>query len=204
MKKLFLTLLIAFIVTGCVFAANDYYEKGDTIFTFKAGITLPDFMAFPNNPDFDTLFGGKDMHASLGGHAGISYQSFISTKVAVGAELSYNFLYSKAKVDSKSRLIFTTIPASAKLSYVPVQAGDYDIFLNANAGLSLIKYNGQKYLSPAFASISVNPVYYIGSSWGIGLEAGIYANAEIYTGSKKNDTCFGAFSPIVLTITYRH
>lgn len=198
MKKLLITLAVALISLTCLFATEGFYEKGDTVFTFKAGAVVPDFLFFPDNSNFSSLFGAEQMHCKIGGHAGISYQTFMSRKWAVGAELAYNF------VNSNSKYVFTTIPITCKLSYVPVQNGKYDVFFNLNGGLSLIKYNNQKFLTPGFVSATINPVYYFGSSWGIGLETGVYSNIELYGNSKKNDSCLAAFTPIVLTVTYRH
>ena len=199
MKKCILILIVSLSSLCCLFAAGGYYEKGDTLFTFDAGIVCPVFLKFTNNDDFDFLAGADDMHSTIGGVAGISYQSYISRYWALGAELDYAF------VNSKSGLNFAQIPISAKLTYTPVQTGKFDLNLNANLGIAFLKYNGNTTLSPVFAQISINPVYYFGSSWGLGLECGIWADAELYfTEPKKADNCIASFAPVTLTLCYRH
>lgn len=198
MKKVSILVLITVMAMASLFAASGYYEKGDTVFSFKGGIVLPDAMYFPNNSNFKTLFGGDQMHVQMGGEAGISYQTFLSRRWAVGGELDYAFTYSNSKLN------ITTIPATLKVSYIPIQNGKLDVNFHMNAGFSLLKYNNQKFLTPIYCRFTVNPVYYLGSSWGIGIETGVFVNLEVYSGTKKNDTCIGAFSPVLVTISYRH
>lgn len=199
MKKSLILILIALTAVSGAFAIKgNYYEKGDTEFTLKAGITIPTFMFFYNDNTTDPLLGPEQMHSSIGGETAISYQAFVNQKWAVGGELGYNFAYSHAKQ------IFTTIPMTLKFTYVPVQTGTFDFNIHFNAGISLLKYDMNRYMTPAYASITFNPVYYFGSSWGLGIEAGLYSNAEIYTTKKRTDSCIAGFSPVVLTLTYRH
>lgn len=200
MKKFIIVLLILAVALTAVFA-DTYYEKGDTLFSVNAGVSFPAFLFFPNSSTDTYVSGFNGTHFSLGGYASISYQGFLNRYFAVGGQIGYGFN------NSKSKLLFATVPITVKFSYVPIQSYNFDLKLNANIGASVLRYNNERYLAP-FASITANPTYYFSSSWGVGIEAGIWSWLEYYPKSssynKWEDTCIGAFSPVTISLTYRH
>ncbi|MCR5760988.1 MAG: hypothetical protein K6F82_03170 [Sphaerochaetaceae bacterium] len=200
MKKFIIVLLILAAASSAVFA-DTYYEKGDTLFSVNAGVNLPCFMFFPNSTSDEFVTGFDGTHLSLGGYVSLSYQGFLSKYFALGGQIGYGFNYSKAKY------VYATVPITAKVSYIPVQNYNFDLKINANAGISVLRYNDQRYLSP-FMSLTVAPTYYFSTSWGIGLEAGVWSWLEYYSKSstynKWEDTCIGMFAPVTVCLTYRH
>lgn len=201
MKKLMIMLLILLSVSAIPVFADYYYEKGDTAFSFNVGTGIPAFQAFVNNSDkgFEPWIDGT--HSYVGGYGSLGYQSFVTRNLAIGGEIGYAFNNSFAKK------IFTTVPITAKLSWYPVQTGKFDLILHANAGIAVLRYETDRFLAP-HAKISINPVYYISDSWGLGIDAGLWVNYEFYgssaSGYKSNESAFGGFIPATVSLIYRH
>lgn len=199
MRKAILTILVlALLATGTAFARNGYYATGDQVFSFRAGVNFPAFISFVNDSERDTLK-FEDTHLKLGGYAAISYQGFVSEKFALGGELGYAFNY------SQSSLLCTTVPISAKLTFVPVQTGSFDIAASISLGGAFLRYGEGKYFAP-YAQATIQPTIFFSESWGIGIEAGIMATAELYTSNsnKVKDNAICGMLPVILTVAYRH
>ena len=200
-KHLLIVLLILVFAALPAFSAEYYYEKGDTAFTFGVGVDFPVFQGFVNNDTKGFETGIKGTHTYIGGYGTLSYESFVTRNLAVGGEIGYAFN------NSFAMKILTTIPITAKLSYYPVQTGKFDLILHANAGITVLRYDNNRFLAPHI-KLSVNPVYYITDSWGIGIDAGLWANYEFYgssaSGSKSTESAFGVFAPLTLSLIYRH
>ena len=200
-KHLLFVLLILLLAALPAFSAEYYYEKGDTAFTFSVGVDIPFFQGFVNNEAKGVEFGVNGTHTYIGGYGALSYESFVTRNLAVGGEIGYAFN------NSFAMKILTTIPMTAKLSWYPVQTGKFDLILHANAGITVIRYDNNRFLAPHI-KLSVNPVYYITESWGLGLDAGLWANYEHYgssaSGSKSTESAFGVFAPLTLSLIYRH
>ena len=200
-KHLLIVLLILVFAALPAFSAEYYYEKGDTAFTFGVGVDFPVFLGFTNNGNTGFVSGVKGTHTYIGGYGSLSYESFVTRNLAVGGEIGYAFN------NSYAMKILTTIPITAKLSYYPVQTGKFDLILHANAGMTILRYYNNRFIAPHI-KLSVNPVYYITESWGIGLDAGVWANYEFYgssaSGSKSTESAFGCFAPLTLSLVYRH
>lgn len=199
MRKMFMAILVlTVLVCGNVFARSNYYATGDQVFSFRAGVDFPAFIAFTNNSDKGTVT-FADTHMKLGGYASISYQGYVSEKLALGGELGYAFNY------SQSSLLLTTVPITAKLTYVPVQTGRFDIAASLNLGVAFLRYNEGKYMAP-FAQATIQPTLFFTESWGIGVETGIMTSFELYTKSniKHNVNAICGLMPVTLTVAYRH
>ncbi len=199
MKRFFLAILVVIMLAATpAFARSSYYLTGDTIFSIRAGVSFPAFFSFYNDPDMGTVF-FEETHATIGGDASLAYQGFISSYFALGGQIEYNFNY------SVGGLLLTTVPLSVKLSFIPVQTGKFDLAFGLNLGGAFIRYNEGKYFAP-YASLTINPSFYFTESWGIGIETGLMATAEIYTSSsdKHNQSAFAGLMPISLVLSYRH
>lgn len=197
MKKYAAAILIIllFFSVHSVFAES-YYQKGSSVFTVKAGITVPLFAKFIDHPTIGTRSLPDDMRTKVGGFGSLTYQVFLNQHFMLGGELGYGFNYSEAKK------ILTTVPFTAKISYVPVQTGKFDLLLSANLGFSFNKYNKSKRFMP-YASLSVTPTFYIGKNWGLALDAGIWFDAELYSGDKKKRNAIVSMAPITFALSYR-
>lgn len=199
MKKTIIAIIaLALLVSLPVFARSTYYATGDSVFSFRAGVNFPGMISFIKDPSRSTVY-GSDTHMKIGGSASISYQGYTSPYVAIGGELGYDFNY------SRSQLLLTTVPMSAKLTFVPVQTGVFDLAASVNLGAAFIRYDEGKYFSP-MVQLSINPTVFITESWGIGLEFGALATAELYSVNsiKSKASAFCAILPLTLTVSYRH
>lgn len=194
MKKSFIFIMLIALCISSLFAS--YYQVDDTEFSLKVGVTKPMAMFFLNKEDNTTI---ADKFGRFGGFASLSYEKFIREDLMVGGEIGYQF----------SKIIngqyFTTIPLTAKVSYVPVQNGKFDVNINATAGAALLKYNEDRFFPAPYVSVSVNPVYFITDAWGVGLDVGLLGFCEYHT--KSNDSsksAIASFVPITISVVYRH
>ncbi|MGX8677583.1 MAG: TP0733 family outer membrane beta-barrel protein [Sphaerochaetaceae bacterium] len=199
MKKTITALvLIALIAVMSASAAEAYsYETGDQAFSFKAGLTIPAFIWFPNDSTDSGFVSGSETHMKLGGIGSLSYMYFVSPKIAIGGTLGYSFNY------SRSAELVTEVPIMAKASWYPVQTGRFDLIASLSLGIAFTRYSGGFYTSPA-AEIEIEPVFYFNDNWGIGISSGLLWVSEIYWKEKKEDTSIAALAPIKLTCHYRH
>lgn len=201
MKKpiiLAIVMVLILIAAAPVFARSTYYFAGDSMFSIRAGVDFPAFITFYKDAERGTV-GFGDTHLKLGGLASLAYQGFISERLAIGGELGYVFNY------SRSGLLLTTVPIMAKLSYLPIQTGKFDLSLGLGLGGAFIRYNEGKYFAPA-ASVSVNPTFYFSDNWGIGVETSLLLTLESYgsKNAKNKASALAGLMPVVLTLSYRH
>ena len=196
MKKAILILLILVLLGGLpLFARSTYYFKGDQVFSIRAGVNYPAFFAFYFKPERNTT----DTHLKMGGYASIAYQGYISEYLALGGELSYAFNY------SQSDILLTTVPITAKLTWVPVQTGRFDLTMSLNVGGAFLRYNEGRFFSP-FVSVSLCPSFFINENWGIGVEGSLMLTTEFYTqkSGKKDASAIAGLVPLTLVLSYRH
>ncbi len=197
MKKIVLAFLVALLLCAVpAFARSSYYIPGDTIFSIRAGVTFPTFFSFFN--EGRTVW-FEDTHLNLGGDASLAYQGFITENLVLGGQIEYAFNYS---IGNK---IMTTVPLTAKLTYIPVQTGSFDLAFSLNLGGAFIRYDKGKYFAP-YASATIAPYYYFSDNWGLGIESGLMVTAEIYTANneKHDQSAFAALMPVSLVLSYRH
>jgi len=199
MKRFVLAILVVILLSAVpVFARSSYYLTGDTIFSIRAGINFPTFLAFFRDSQMGTRT-FEDTHLSIGGDASLAYQGFLNESFALGGQIQYVFNYS---IGGK---ILTTVPLTAKLTYMPVQTGSFDLGISLNLGGAFIRYNEGKDFVP-FASVSINPSYYFSDNWGLGIESGLMVTFENYgkNNEKHNQSAFAGFIPVTLVLSYRH
>ncbi|MBR2281002.1 MAG: hypothetical protein IJ863_00105 [Spirochaetales bacterium] len=198
-KKFIIALVVLVLLAAApAVAKSTYYFKGDQVFSIRAGVDFPGFISFYNDPDRGTVT-FWDTHLRLGGVASIAYQGYINERLALGGELGYVFNY------SRSNKIMTTVPLTAKLTFVPVQTGRFDLAASLNLGGAFIRYDEGRFFSP-YASVTITPTIFFNENWGLGLETGIMATMEFYTrNSNKHDaSAFCGLLPVTLALSYRH
>ena len=178
-----------------LFARSTYYFKGDQVFSIRGGVNFPAFFAFYFKPERNTT----DTHLKMGGYASIAYQGYVSETLALGGELSYAFNY------SQSDILMTTVPITAKLTWVPVQTGKFDVAMSLNIGGAFLRYHDGRFFSP-FVSLSLCPSFFINENWGIGVEGQLMLTTEFYTekSGKKEASAFAGLVPLTLVLSYRH
>lgn len=199
MKKGFLLVSVMLIIVSLSpLFADDYYEKGNTFFSIKAGISVPVFGKMFNDPSESLRLGSDAMHLKkVGGVGTLSYQGCVSPRLAIGAELGYFFN------NSFEYKYFTQVPITFKATYIPVQTGKFDVNIVGNIGFEFLRYNNSPSFSP-YVGFSINPVFYVTEKWGIGLDAGAGLNCELFTKTaKKDQNTVAMFAPVTLSITYR-
>lgn len=197
MKKLLLLPLFLVLLSASLFAA-DTYDKGNQIFSFKIGTTIPAFTHFFSDDSPSTFVGpGEDNTGmKVGGYGAISYQVFNTPKTAIGGEIGYNFNFSAAK------MLFTAVPFYAKYSYVPVQ-GEWDLPISFGLGGAYIKYNDASMMT-MYANMEVGVTWFPGENWGFGINTGLWLIPEFnYYEELQQDNALVGFVPITLAISYR-
>lgn len=195
MKKTILLILALLIVFSAMpLFASKYYEKGNTFFVLNAGVNFPDFVTFPKAATDKAYSGLKNTHMRVGGAGSLSYQGCISPSFAIGGELGYIFNYA---IDKK---LVTQVPITARLTWMAVQTGSFDLHTHLNLGFEFLRYSESKKVTP-FASLTVNPIFFFSESWGLGLSSGLTLCPE-FTKVKENNAIFGE-SPLTLSVVYR-
>lgn len=198
MKRTVLFLIAILLVAAPLASAEKTYEKGDQVFSFQAGVSLPGFFWFPYGGPEAGFLGGNDTHLRLGGIGSLSYMVFVSPTLCIGGALGYDFN------NSNSGLLLTEIPLWFRLSWIPLQRPKFDLMLSLDLGVAFTRYNKGFFASPA-AEVEVQPVFYFNDNWGLGLSASLMGAVEAYfKPEKRQDTAFAAVVPIKLACHYRH
>lgn len=197
-KKFIIALVVLVLLAATpAFAKSTYYFKGDQVFSIRGGVDFPGFISFYKDPERGT-FTFKETNIDLGGVASIAYQGFMTERFALGGELAYVFNYCGGK-------LLTTVPLTAKLTYIPVQTGTFDIAASLNLGGAFVRFKESRYFAP-YASVTITPSVYFNENWGLGIESGIMATWEFYTknSNKREYSAFCGLIPVTLTLSYRH
>ena len=198
-KKFIIALVVLVLLAATpAFAKSTYYFKGDQVFSIRAGVDFPGFISFYNDSERGTVT-FWDTHMKLGGVASIAYQGYINERLALGGELGYVFNY------SRSNKIMTTVPLTAKLTFVPVQTGKFDLATSLNLGGAFLRYDEGRFFSP-HVSLTLTPTIFFNENWGLGIESGLMLTWEFYTkNSNKHDaSAFCGLIPVTLALSYRH
>jgi hypothetical protein len=196
MKKIITILLVCIVVTGSLFAATPFYDKGNQLFSFNVGVTFPTFTHFFNTKETVAGLGEGKTGAVLGGYGGISYQVFNTPYTAIGGEIGYDFNFSVSKE------LFTAVPFYAKYTYLPLQ-GKFDIPISAGLGGAYIKYNDASMMT-LYMNIETGFIWYPGDHWGIGLHTGLWLIPEFnYFDHLTIDNALAGIIPLTLSISYR-
>lgn len=193
-KKIVLFLLVIAIVSTSAFASDKFYKKGDTMFSFTAGPSVPAFIYKWGDSTFKA---GFDTNLKLGGIGGINFDGFFSEDLSAGLEIGYNFNY---VIDDN---IFTNVPIALVLKYYPIQNGKIDIPLSVGAGINFGMLNGDTLIS-LFTEAKLGFTYFINNNWGFGFDAGLYMMPHFnYVASKQDSNGLFAYAPITLRVSYR-
>ena len=201
-KKLVLIILIVTLLVAPLFgqSGGKYYDKGDQMFTFRAGPVIPAFFYFPYDDGETTLPFFEGTHLKVGGYGSIRYQGFVNSSLALGGELGYYFNYDNSKE------LFTSVPFQAKLTYFPLQ-GTFEIPLSVGVGFGYNSYSGgnkPSYFSSLFTA-EVGFSWFFKENWGLTLSSGLQLYPEIYLKNHPNHahTALAGVMPITLSISYR-
>lgn len=194
MKRKVLMLLLTISVLGSsLFASNEFYQTGDTIFSFKTGPTIPVAIGIYS----DDIYWGSDSGLSIGGIGAINFDYFYNTTNSLGLEIGYDFNY------DRSDTLYTNIPISALWKYYPIQNGTWDVPLTLGAGLSFNGHDGDVLVS-LYTEAKAGLTYFVNQNWGIGAEAGITVVPQFnYYSSMWEDNGILSYAPLTLTVSYR-
>ena len=194
MKRKVLILLLTISVLGSsLFASNEFYQTGDTIFSFKTGPTIPVAIGI----FADDIYWGFDSGLSIGGIGAINFDYFYSNTNSLGLEIGYDFNY------DNSSTLYTNIPIAALWKYYPIQNGTWDVPLTLGAGLSFNGYDGNVLVS-LYTEAKAGLTYFVNQNWGIGAEAGITVVPQFnYYPSMWKDNGILSYAPLTLTVSYR-
>lgn len=192
-RKVLLLLLSVSIFSSSLFASNEFYQAGDTIFSFKAGPTIPVAVGIYS----DNIYWGTNSGLSIGGIGAINFDYFYNNTNSLGLEIGYDFNY------DRSSTLFTNIPIAALWKYYPIQNGTWDVPLTLGGGLSFNGHGGDVLLS-LYTEAKVGATYFVNQNWGIGIEGGVTFIPHFnYHSSEWADNGFVSYAPLTLTVSYR-
>lgn len=195
MKKRLLLLIAALLLfSSSMFAEDNFYQKGDSIFSFNVGPTVPSFIYLWGDGTFKP---GFDTGLSLGGIGSINFDYFNSENTSLGFEIGYNFNY------SRDLNLYTNIPIAVLYKYYPIQNGKWDVPITLGGGLSFNGYGGDILLS-LYGEVKTGVSYYFNQNWGLGIEGGLTIVPQInYSKELWKDNGILSYAPITLKLSYR-
>jgi len=194
-RKLLLLLLALSLTSGSLFASNNFYQQGDTIFSFKTGASIP--VAIDLFSDGLSPYWGTDTHLSVGGIGAINFDYFYSETTSLGVEVGYDFNY------DDSDTLYANIPIAVLLKYYPIQTGTWDVPLTLGGGLSFNSRDDDVLLSP-YAEVKAGFTYYVNQNWGVGLEGGLSFVPQInYSLEKWSSNGLLTYAPVTIAVSYR-
>jgi len=196
MKKRLLLFIALLSITTALGAGPTYYERGDRLISLKGGAVIPLFSYFFSDKDLHTGIGKDNTGLLIGGHTDLNYQVFITSHLALGAEVGYGFNR------TWDGLLLQAAPFSATLTYLPLQ-GQWELPLSLGIGGIYTTLGSTRVVSP-FISVEAALIYYPGAVWGVGLSTALHLTAELNTSDElKGDNALLGVLPLTLIITRR-
>lgn len=201
-KKFFLILIIVAFITVPVFAAPDVDEEdedtfvemyglGDQMFFINAGMFIPLFFM---DKDFSTT----DTNLTLGGVGSLSWQTFISNHVSIGAEFGGTFAMSP-----NDRILYM-VPLTAKATYwFRMYPFEFPVSLGVGGCLSILDDAAH---IDMIIKPSVGAYWNYSEEWVFGINAVYWFIPQIYSGNGKvtsDHTMFGNFLETSLSVMFR-
>lgn len=197
MKRRHILLLLLLTLLTASLSAAPFYDKGNQMFAFTLGTTIPTFTHFFGDNTTKVGLGMDNTGMKIGGYGAISYQAFISPYSAVGGEIGYNFNY---VVDGN---LYTAVPFFAKYSYLPLQ-GKVDLPISFGFGFAYNSGGANTSIMTLYSNVELGLTYYPGEHWGFGVRTGLWLIPELnYRKELFNDNALAGFVPITLSVNYR-
>lgn len=185
-----------------------FYDTGDTFISFSAGLNIPLFIHFPNNPDSTMIPDngivpglGTDGAFSAPGPSGIfSWNIFILDQFITGFEVGGTFLFDHILEN------FSDVPSIVNIAghfgYM-LELQPFEIPISISSGISITKLRDETYIGGPFLKPSIGFYYNINPEWGIGGKLNYWWVPEIYfTDEQQSQTSFSNFLEVTFGATF--
>jgi len=156
------------------------YTLGDQTFSFNVGLFFPLFFS-----DTSWNFTSASENLSLGGVGSLEWNSYINSKMLLGAQLSGMF-----SITPNSRTL-SMVPVCAKFSYI-LDFFPVTVPLTLAAGFSFNKLDTLFEFTP-IVKPGASVLWYLNNEWSLGLNLNYWWVPEIHFGDLADQTRFGSF-----------
>ena len=163
---------------------------GDQYIKIALGLCLP-----LNFPDFESTIKG-DSQLKLGGIGSLGYHYFLTSKMAIGFDVSFGF---NVSIGSH---VFNYVPFIAAFTYQPV-AGRFEFPLTIGLGFAWESFGGKNYFPGLVVKPEAGAMFRLTESWSLGLEASYLLMPQFSSWYNDNAENFaGQFLTLSVTARY--
>ena len=156
--------------------APDIYD--DIEYVYQQNASGDQFINIRIMPNFPLNF---DNTLHIGGQITVSYNRFLTSWLAVGAELAFGY---NPTIGSN---IFTYIPMTACVTFLPT-IKKFEFPITVNAGVAVENYLSNTYFPGLVLRAGAGAYYRINESWSAGIEGFFtYMPQWYFNDSSKND-----------------
>ena len=157
--------------------APDIYDE-DADYVYLQNAPGDQYINIRVMPGFPLNFGDK---MKIGGEINVSYNRFLTSWLAVGAELAFGY---NPTIGSN---IFTYIPLSVGVTFLPA-IKKFEFPITLNVGMAVENYLSNTYFPGLVLRAGAGAYYRINESWSAGLE-GVFAYMPqwYFKNPEKND-----------------
>ena len=195
LKKLTFFCLILGVLIININAQDEFYDfsydRGDQIFTIRAGLFIPLFF-------MSTGFDFSPTNLSLGGVGALEWSTYINNRITIGGELSGMFAFSP-----NDRVLYM-IPLTFKAAYYfRKYPFEFPIFCGAGINLSTI---GDSFSADFILKPGASAIWNFTHEWAFGFNAVYWWVPQIYSGRGKvpaSHSMFGNFLETTLSAMFR-
>lgn len=157
--------------------APDIYEE-DADYVYLQNAAGDQYINIRVMPGFPLNFGDK---MKIGGEINVSYNRFLTSWLAVGAELAFGY---NPTIGSN---IFTYIPLSVGVTFLPA-IKKFEFPITLNVGMAVENYLSNTYFPGLVLRAGAGAYYRINESWSAGLEGFFaYMPQWYFKHPEKND-----------------
>ncbi|MBQ3838310.1 MAG: hypothetical protein II814_14445 [Treponema sp.] len=157
--------------------APDIYDE-DADYVYLQNAPGDQYINIRVMPGFPLNFGDK---MKIGGEINVSYNRFLTSWLAVGAELAFGY---NPTIGSN---IFTYIPLSVGVTFLPA-IKKFEFPITLNVGMAVENYLSNTYFPGLVLRAGAGAYYRINESWSAGLEGFFaYMPQWYFKNPEKND-----------------
>ena len=168
----------------------DYrYDLGSQVYSVSIGPLFPLFIWTPAEPVPISI---GTMH--IGGYGSVSWDAFLDHKNSIGIELGYAFSHS---LDNR---MYSSIPILFRITHYFTQ-GTFDFPISIGLGAAYSSFDDQYYIGPVLKP-NLGVYWNMDESWGFGVNVNYWFIPELYIGDYADQTSFGNFLGVNLSLKY--
>lgn len=167
------------------------YDLGNQMYRVNIGPLFPLFIWTPSETPQVTAGTMR-----IGGYGSIVWDAFLDHQNSIGIELGYAFS------DSLDDRMYSTIPILFRMTHFFSQ-GQIDFPVSIGIGAAYSSFDDQYYIGPALKP-DLGVFWNANESWGFGLNVQYLFIPELYIGDFADQTSFGNFLGVNLSIKYNN